>query len=287
MGILINSDSRIVVQGITGFQAGFQTRQMMDAGSQIVAGVTPGKGGEWAMEGKVPVFESVKMAVAATGANVSVIFVPSYFAQDAIFEAIDGGVKLIVCVTEGIPVHDMIQVRYYLAQKDVVLVGPNSPGVISPGESYAGVIPVNISIRGNVGIVSRPGSLMYEVLHVLKRDGIGVSTCVGIGSDPVKCTGFVEILKLFENDPHTEKIVLLGEIGGIEEEEASEYISQMTKPVIGYVAGRTAPPGRRMGHLGAIIENGIGTAEGKIESWQRAGVQIAAHPEDIPQLLRR
>ena len=287
MGILINSDSRIVVQGITGFQAGFQTRQMMDAGSQIVAGVTPGKGGEWAMEGKVPVFESVKMAVAATGANVSVIFVPSYFAQDAIFEAIDAGVKLIVCVTEGIPVHDMIQVRYYLAQKDVVLVGPNSPGVISPGESYAGVIPVNISIRGNVGIVSRPGSLMYEVLHVLKRDGIGVSTCVGIGSDPVKCTGFVEILKLFENDPHTEKIILLGEIGGIEEEEASEYISQMTKPVIGYVAGRTAPPGRRMGHLGAIIENGIGTAEGKIESWQRAGVQIAAHPEDIPQLLRR
>lgn len=287
MGILINGDSRIVVQGITGYQAGFQTRQMMDAGSQVVAGVTPGKGGEWALEGKVPVFESVKMAVAATGANVSVIFVPSHFAQDAIFEAIDAGLKLIVCVTEGIPVHDMIQVRYYLAQKDVVLIGPNSPGVISPGESYAGVIPANISSRGNIGIVSRPGSLMYEVLNILKRVGIGVSTCVGIGSDPVKCTGFIEILKLFEIDPHTEKIVLLGEIGGIEEEEAAEYISQMTKPVIGYIAGRTAPHGRRMGHLGAIIEDGIGTAQGKIEILQRAGVQIAAHPEEIPQLLTR
>ena len=287
MGILINSESRIVVQGITGFQAGFQTRQMMDAGSQVVAGVTPGKGGEWAMDGKVPVFESVKMAVAATGADVSVIFVPSHFAQDAIFEAIDAGVRLIVCVTEGIPVHDMIQVRYYLEQKDVVLVGPNSPGVMTPGESYAGVIPANISARGNVGIVSRPGSLMYEVLSALKRDGIGVSTCVGIGSDPVKCTGFIEILKLFENDPHTEKVVLLGEIGGIEEEEAAEYISQMTKPVIGYVAGKTAPPGRRMGHLGAIIEDGIGAAQDKIDALQRAGVQIAVHPEEIPKLLTR
>ena len=287
MGILINSESRIVVQGITGFQAGFHTRQMMDAGTLIVAGVTPGKGGEWAMDGKVPVFESVKMTVKATGADVSVIFVPSHFAQDAIFEAIDAGVKLIVCVTEGIPVHDMIQVRHYMAQKDVVLIGPNSPGVMTPGESYVGVIPSNIALSGNVGLVSRPGSLMYEVLNVLKRDGIGVSTCVGIGSDPVKCTGYVEILKLFESDPHTEKVVLLGEIGGIEEEEAAEYISQMTKPVIGYIAGRTAPPGRRMGHLGAIIEDGIGTAEGKIEALQRAGVQIAGHPEDIPQILTR
>jgi succinyl-CoA synthetase alpha subunit len=287
MGILISSESRIVVQGITGFQAGFQTQQMMDAGSQIVAGVTPGKGGEWAMDGKVPVFESVKMAVAATGADVSVIFVPSHFAQDAIFEAIDAEVKLIVCVTEGIPVHDMIQVRYYLDQKDVVLIGPNSPGVITPGESYVGVIPANISVSGNVGIVSRPGSLMYEVLNILKRDGIGVSTCVGIGSDPVKCTGYVEVLRMFESDPHTEKIVLLGEIGGIEEEEAAEYISHMTKPVIGYVAGKTAPVGRRMGHLGAIIEDGIGMAQDKIDALQRVGVQIAGHPEDIPHLLTR
>jgi succinyl-CoA synthetase alpha subunit len=287
MGILINSESRIVVQGITGFQAGFHTRQMIDAGTQVVAGVTPGKGGEWAMEGKVPVFESVKMAVAATGADVSVILVPSHFAQDAILEAIDAGVKLIVCVTEGIPVHDMIRVRHYLAHKDVVLIGPNSPGVMTPGESYAGVIPENIAVSGNVGIVSRPGSLMYEVLNALKRDGIGVSTCVGIGSDPVKCTGYIEILKLFESDPHTEKVVLLGEIGGLEEEEAAEYISQMTKPVIAYIAGRTAPPGRRMGHLGAIIEDGVGAAEDKIEALQHAAVQIAAHPEDIPQMLTR
>ena len=287
MGILINNESRIVVQGITGFQAGTQTRQMMDAGTQIVAGVTPGKGGEWAMEGKVPVFESMKMAVSATGADVSVIFVPAHFAQDAIFEAIHAGVKLIVCVTEGIPVHDMIQVRHYLEHTDAVLVGPNSPGVMTPGEAYAGVIPPNIAIKGSVGIVSRPGSLMYEVLNVLKRDGIGVSTCVGIGSDPVKCIGYVGILKLFENDPHTEKVVLLGEIGGVEEEEAAEYISQMTKPVIGYIAGKTAPGGRRMGHLGAIIENGVGTAQGKIEALQRVGVQIAGHPEEIPKLLTR
>ncbi|MDX9863859.1 MAG: succinate--CoA ligase subunit alpha [Anaerolineaceae bacterium] len=216
MGILLNEESRIVVQGITGFQAGVQTWQMLDAGTRVVAGVTPGRGGEWVMDGKVPVFASVRMAVAATGADVSVIFVPSHFAQDAIFEAIDAGVKLIVCVTEGIPVHDMLQVRHYLDRQDVVLIGPNSPGVMTPGESYAGVIPANIAIKGGVGIVSRPGSLMYEVLNVLKRDGVGVSTCVGIGSDPVKCTGYVEILKLFENDPHTEKVVLLGEIGGIE-----------------------------------------------------------------------
>lgn len=236
---------------------------------------------------KCQCLNSVKMAVAATGADVSVIFVPSHFAQDAIFEAIDAEVKLIVCVTEGIPVHDMIQVRYYLDQKDVVLIGPNSPGVITPGELYVGVIPANISVSGNVGIVSRPGSLMYEVLNILKRDGIGVSTCVGIGSDPVKCTGYVEVLRMFESDPHTEKIVLLGEIGGIEEEEAAEYISHMTKPVIGYVAGKTAPVGRRMGHLGAIIEDGIGMAQDKIDALQRVGVQIAGHPEDIPHLLTR
>lgn len=287
MGILINRESRIIVQGITGFQGRFHTRQMMDYGSQIVAGVTPGKGGEWAMDGKVPVFESVKIAVAATGADVSVIFVPSHFAQDAIFEAIDADVKLIVCVTEGMPVHDMIQVRHYLWQKDTVLIGPNSPGVLTPGEAIAGVIPANIASVGNVGIVSRSGTLIYEVMYALKRDGIGVSTCVGIGSDPIKCTGFIEVLKQFESDPHTEKIVLIGEIGGIEEEEAADYISQMTKPVFGYIAGVTAPPGRRMGHLGAFIEGDVGTAEGKIKALKRSGVQIAGHPEEIPQILKR
>ncbi|MCD4674180.1 MAG: succinate--CoA ligase subunit alpha [Anaerolineaceae bacterium] len=287
MGILINRESRIIVQGITGFQGRFHTHQMMDYGSQIVAGVTPGKGGKWVMDGKVPVFESVKIAVAATGADVSVIFVPSHFAQDAIFEAIDADVKLIVCVTEGVPVHDMIQVRQYLWQKDIVLVGPNSPGILTPGEAIAGVIPANTASVGNVGIVSRSGTLIYEVMYAIKRDGIGVSTCVGIGSDPVKCTGFIEVLKHFESDPHTEKIVLIGEIGGIEEEEAADYISQMTKPVIGYIAGVTAPPGRRMGHLGAIIEGGVGTAEGKIKALKRSGVQIAGHPEEIPQILKR
>jgi len=286
MGILVDRDSRIVVQGITGFQAGFHTKAMVSAGTQVVAGVTPGKGGEWTMDGKVPVFESVSMAVSATGANVSVIFVPSHFAQDAIFEAIDSGVDLIVCVTEGVPIHDMIQVRHYNLQRNVVLIGPNSPGLMTPGEAYVGVIPPNIAIGGSVGVVSRPGSLMYEVLNVMRNFGIGVSTCVGIGSDPVKCTGYVDILRQFEKDPHTEKVVLLGEIGGLEEEEAAEYIAQMTKPVVGYIAGVTAPAGRRMGHLEAIIEAGVGAADSKIEALHRAGVQMALHPEDVPRILK-
>jgi succinyl-CoA synthetase alpha subunit len=287
MGILISRDSRVLVQGITGFQGNFHTHQMMEYGTQIVAGVTPGKGGEWTMDAKVPVFESVHMAVEATGADVSVIFVPAHFAQDAIFEAIDAEVKLIICVTEGLPVHDMIQVRHYLGEKEIVLIGPNSPGVITPGEAKVGIIPDHIVLPGKVGVVSRSGTLIYEVMYALKQHGLGVSTCVGIGSDPVKSTGFVEILRLFENDPHTEQIVLVGEIGGCEEEEAADFISSLTKPVIGYVAGLTAPPGRRMGHLGAIIENGHGTAEGKIKALERAGARMAHHPEEIPQLINR
>ena len=287
MGILVSRESRVVVQGITGFQGNFHTRQMMAYGTQIVAGVTPGKGGEWTMDGKVPVFESVHIAVEATGADVSVIFVPPHFAQDAIFEAIDADVELIICVTEGIPVHDMIQVRHYLGGKEIVLIGPNSPGVITPGETKVGIIPDHIVLPGKVGIISRSGTLIYEIMYALKKAGLGVSTCVGIGSDPVKSTGFVEILQLFENDPHTEKIVLVGEIGGMEEEEAAEYIGSLTKPVIGYVAGLTAPPGRRMGHLGAIIENGNGTADAKIKALERAGARMARHPEEIPQLINR
>ena len=287
MGILVSRESRVVVQGITGFQGNFHTRQMMAYGTQIVAGVTPGKGGEWTMDGKVPVFESVHIAVEATGADVSVIFVPPHFAQDAIFEAIDADVKLIVCITEGIPVHDMIQVRHYLVGKEIVLIGPNSPGVITPAETKVGIIPDHIVSPGKVGIVSRSGTLIYEIMYALKKAGLGVSTCVGIGSDPVKSTGFVEVLRLFENDPHTEKIVLVGEIGGMEEEEAAEYIGSLTKPVIGYVAGFTAPPGRRMGHLGAIIENGNGTADAKTKALERAGARMARHPEEIPQLINR
>lgn len=287
MGILINRERRVVVQGITGFQGSFHTQQMMNYGTLIVAGVTPGKGGEWAMDGKVPVFESVHMAVNATGADVSVIFVPAYFALDAILEAIDASVKLIVCVTDGIPVHDMVRVRHYLAQKDSVLIGPNSPGILTPGESKVGIIPDHIAVAGNAGIVSRSGTLIYEVMNAIKQSGIGVSTCVGIGSDPVKSTGFVDILKLFEKDPHTRQVVLMGEIGGLEEEEAAEYISEMTKPVVGYIAGISAPHGRRMGHLGAIIEEGIGRADVKVKALERAGVQVAHHPEELPLLMIR
>jgi len=287
MSILINKKSRVLVQGITGHEGSFHTQQMFQYGTNIVAGVTPGKGGEWVLDGKIPVFDSVKIAVEATGADVSVIFVPARFAPDAIFEAADAGIPLIFCITEGIPIQDMMRVRRYLDQKGVRLVGPNCPGALTPGECKVGIIPGDIALPGNIGVVSRSGTLTYEVLYALKLKGLGVSTCVGIGGDPINGTNFIDVLSLFEADPYTEVVVLIGEIGGNDEEQAAEYISRhMTKPVVAFVAGRTAPPGKRMGHAGAIIEGSAGTAEHKIKALEAAGVRIAQHPEEIADLIQ-
>jgi len=285
MSILINKDTRLVVQGITGNEGLFHTRQMVAYGTNVVAGVTPSKGGEW-VDNKIPVFDSVQIAVNATGANTSVIFVPARFAPDAILEAADAGVELIVCITEGVAVQDMMRVRNYIDTKNVRLVGPNCPGMLTPGESKVGIIPGNIAIPGNVGIVSRSGTLTYEVLYALKQVNMGVSTCVGIGGDPVNGTNFIDVLKMFEDDPNTDKVVMMGEIGGTDEEKAAEFIAtKMTKPVVSFIAGQTAPPGKRMGHAGAIVEGGEGTAEGKIAALEAAGVRVAKHPEEIPSLL--
>ncbi|MEJ5224850.1 MAG: succinate--CoA ligase subunit alpha [Anaerolineales bacterium] len=285
MTILINKDTRLLVQGITGNEGLFHTRQMVAYGTNVVAGVTPGKGGQWVDE-KIPVFDSVKMAVEATGANASVIFVPARFAPDGILEAADAGIPLIVCITEGVPVQDMMRVRNYIDTKNVRLIGPNCPGLLTPGESKVGIIPGNIAIPGNVGIVSRSGTLTYEVLYALKQVGMGASTCVGIGGDPVNGTNFIDVLSMFEDDPGTDKVVMIGEIGGTDEEKAAEFIAtKMTKPVVSFIAGATAPPGKRMGHAGAIVEGGEGTAESKIAALERAGVRVAKHPEEIPSLL--
>jgi len=286
MSILVNKNTRLLVQGITGNEGLFHTRQMMAYGTNVVAGVTPGKGGEWVDE-KIPVFDSVKIAAEATGANTSIIFVPARFAADAIFEAADAGIPFIVCITEGVPVSDMMRVRNYIDQKGVRLLGPNCPGLLTPGEAKVGIIPGNIAIPGNIGVVSRSGTLTYEVLYALKQVGLGASTCVGIGGDPVNGTNHIDVLQMFEDDPHTDKVVLIGEIGGTDEEKAAEFIAtKMTKPVVGFIAGQTAPPGKRMGHAGAIIEGGAGTAADKIKALQAAGVKVARHPEEIPQLLK-
>jgi succinyl-CoA synthetase alpha subunit len=286
MSILVDKDTRLIVQGITGNEGLFHTRAMMAYGTNVVAGMTPGKGGEWVDE-KIPVFDSVKLAVEATGANTSIIFVPARFAADSIFEATDAGLPFIVCITEGIPVSDMMRVRNYIDQKQTRLLGPNCPGLLTPGESKVGIIPGDIAIKGNVGVVSRSGTLTYEVLYALKLVGIGASTCVGIGGDPINGTNFIDVLELFEEDPQTEKVVLIGEIGGTDEEKAAEFIkTKMTKPVVSFIAGQTAPPGKRMGHAGAIIEGGAGTAADKIKALESAGVRVAKHPEEIPSLLK-
>lgn len=286
MSILIGKDTRLLVQGITGNEGLFHTRQIVTYGTNVVAGVTPGKGGEWVLEGKIPVFDSVRMAVEATGANTSVVFVPARFAPDAIFEAADARISLIVCITEGIPVQDMMRVCNYLDQLNIRLVGPNCPGIITPGEANVGIIPGDITFPGEVGVVSRSGTLTYEVLFALKKFGKGTSTCVGIGGDPISGTNFIDVLGMFEADPGTEKVVLIGEIGGTDEEKAAEYIADhMTKPVVAFIAGQTAPPGKRMGHAGAIIEGGEGLASDKIKALQVAGVRVARHPEEIPSLL--
>ncbi len=285
MSILVNKDTRLLVQGITGSEGLFHTRQMVAYGTNVVAGVTPGKGGEWVDE-KIPVFDSVKIAVDASGANACIIFVPARFAADSIFEAADAGIPFIVCITEGIPVSDMMRVRNYIDQKGVRLLGPNCPGLLTPGEAKVGIIPGNIAIPGNIGIVSRSGTLTYEVLYALKQVNMGSSTTVGIGGDPVNGTNHIDVLRMFEDDPQTDKVVMIGEIGGTDEEKAAEFIAtKMTKPVVGFIAGQTAPPGKRMGHAGAIIEGGSGSAADKIRALETAGVKVARHPEEIPSLL--
>jgi len=287
MSILVNKKTRLLVQGVTGNEGLFHTQQMLAYGTKVVAGTSPGKGGEWVLDGKVPVFDSVRAAVEATGANTSVIFVPARFAPDAMFESADVGLPLIVCITEGIPVQDMMRVREYLDQKGARLVGPNCPGLLTPGEAKVGIIPGNIAISGNVGVVSRSGTLTYEVLYALMLEKMGVTTCVGIGGDPINGTNFIDCLGTFEDDPRIEKVVMIGEIGGTDEEKAAQFIaSRMTKPVVAFIAGQTAPPGKRMGHAGAIIEGGAGTAADKVKALEAAGVRVAKHPEEIPSLLK-
>ena len=287
MSILVDKNTRLLVQGITGNEGLFHTQQMLAYGTKVVAGTRPGKGGEWVLDGKVPVFDSCKAAVEATGANASIIFVAASFAPDAIFEAADAGIPFIVCITEGVAVQDMMRVREYLDQKQVRLLGPNCPGLLTPGETKVGIIPGNIAIPGDVGVVSRSGTLTYEVLYALKLVGMGATTCVGIGGDPINGTNFIDCLSMFEDDPDTEKVVMIGEIGGTDEEKAAQFIaSKMTKPVVSFIAGQTAPPGKRMGHAGAIIEGGAGTAADKVKALEAAGVKVAKHPEEIPSLLK-
>ena len=286
MAILVDKNTRLLVQGITGREGEFHSGQMIEYGTQVVAGVTPGKGGQRACDGRVPVFDTVAEAVAATGANASVVYVPARFAADAILEAADAGIPLVVCITEGIPTLDMIRVRAYLDQQGARLVGPNCPGLLSPGQAKVGIMPGHIAIPGPVGVVSRSGTLTYEVVYALTVRGIGQTTCVGIGGDPIIGTTFIDVLEMFEDDPLTEQIVLIGEIGGSDEERAARFIAEhMTKPVTTFIAGRTAPPGKRMGHAGAIIQGGTGTAAEKIAAFEAVGVQVADHPEQIPDLV--
>jgi succinyl-CoA synthetase alpha subunit len=286
MSILVDKNTRLAVQGVTGREGEFHTRSMIEYGTNVVAGVTPGKGGGWV--NGVPVFDTIKEAVAATEANTSIVFVPARFAPDAMYEAADGGISLIVCITEGIPILDMLKARAYLDQKGVRLIGPNCPGVITPGESKVGIMPAYIHTPGPVGVISRSGTLTYEVVNELTRRGMGQSTCVGIGGDPIIGSDFIDILTLFEEDPLTEQVVLIGEIGGSDEERAAELIAtHLTKYVTAFVAGRTAPPGKRMGHAGAIISGGTGTAVEKIEALEAVGVEVARHPAEIAELVAR
>lgn len=290
MAIFIDENTRVLVQGITGRDGSFHARQMMEYGTQIVGGVTPGKGGQTfeGPDGKtVPIFDTMDKAVAETGATASVIYVPPAFAADAIMEAADAGVALIVCITEGVPVLDMTRVYRYVREKGARLIGPNCPGLITPGKSKVGIIPGNICAPGPVGVVSRSGTLTYEVVYQLTRAGIGQTTCVGIGGDPINGTNFIDCLAAFEKDPETKAVALMGEIGGTDEQDAAVFIKEhMTKPVVGFIAGRTAPPGRRMGHAGAIISGSAGTAAEKIEAFKAAGMGIAERPVEFVQLIR-
>lgn len=286
MSIFIDKNTKVIVQGITGRDGSFHAKQMMEYGTQVVGGVTPGKGGQ-KFEGTVPIFNTVADAVAATGANCSVIYVPPMFAADAMMEAADAGVALVVAITEGVPVLDMTKVYPFVKEKGVRLLGPNCPGLISPGKSKVGIIPGRICTPGPVGVVSRSGTLTYEIVYQLTRAGIGQTSCVGIGGDPINGTNFIDCLAAFEKDPDTKAICMMGEIGGTDEQEAAEYIKKnMKKPVVGFIAGQTAPPGRRMGHAGAIISGSAGTAAEKIAAFEAAGMGVAKRPKDFVELIK-
>lgn len=281
MSILVDENTRVVVQGLTGKEGGFHAQQMLAYGTKVVGGIVPGKGGQITEQG-LPLFDSVKEAVAATGANASIIFVPPRYAADAILEAIAAELPLVVCITEGIPTFDMLKVRQFLNRSRTRLIGPNCPGLITPGKAKVGIMPGTIFQAGSIGIISRSGTLTYEAAHQITREGLGQSTCIGIGGDPIVGTNFIDLLRLFADDEQTSAVVMIGEIGGTAEEEAAEYIrSQFPKPVFAFIAGLTAPPGRRMGHAGAIIAGGKGTASEKIVALEAAGVTVIRNPARI------
>jgi len=287
MSIFVDGSTRLLVQGITGREGAFHARQMLEYGTAVVAGVTPGKGGQ-EFEGRVPVFNTVADAVRETRANCAIIYVPPMAAAGAIFEAVDAGIPLVVCITEGIPVMHMTRVMPFVRAHGARLIGPNCPGLITPGECKVGIIPGNICTPGRVGLVSRSGTLTYEVVNQMTRNGIGQSTCVGIGGDPIIGTDFIDCLAAFQDDPGTEAIVMIGEIGGTDEQRAAEFVKEkVTKPVVGFIAGQTAPKGRRMGHAGAIISGSSGTAEEKLAAFQRAGIDIMRRPVDVVALLEK
>lgn len=286
MSILVNKNTKLVVQGITGRDGSFHTSKMKEYGTNIVAGVSPGKGGQTVHD--IPVFNTVEEAVAKTGANTSIIFVPAAMAGDAILEAADAGVELVICISEGVPTLDMVKATNYLKKKNVKLIGANCPGLITPGEALVGILPANIFKKGNVGLMSRSGTLTYEMVNQLTTNGIGQSTCIGIGGDPVAGLYYQELLQMFEDDPDTDAIVLIGEIGGDAEERAAQFIKEkITKPVVAFIAGQTAPPGKRMGHAGAIISSGSGTAAEKIAAFEAIGVPVARRPVEIPELIKQ
>ncbi|MCF7800613.1 MAG: succinate--CoA ligase subunit alpha [Candidatus Marinimicrobia bacterium] len=287
MSILVNDNTRLIVQGITGSEGSFHTQQMIEYGTQVVAGVTPGKGGQ-KTEHSVPIFNTVSEAQNATDANTSVIFVPPPFAADAIMEATDADLDLVICITEGIPVQDMVKVKTYMAGRKTRLVGPNCPGVISPGKAKIGIMPGFIHKKGSVGVISRSGTLTYEAVHQLTTRNIGQSTCIGIGGDPINGTNFIDLLKMFQDDPNTDAVVLIGEIGGTAEEEAAAWAqANFSKPIVAFIAGQTAPPGRRMGHAGAIISGGKGTAEDKVKALRDAGIIVSDSPATIGELIEK
>jgi succinyl-CoA synthetase alpha subunit len=287
VSIFIDKTTRLLIQGITGRDGSFHARQMIEYGTQVVGGVTPGKGGQ-KFDDKVPIFNTVEDAVKKTGANATVIYVPPPFAADAMMEAADAGIPFIVCITEGVPVLDMTRVYPFVKERGSRLLGPNCPGLISPGQSKVGIIPGRICTPGNVGLVSRSGTLTYEVVFQMTRAKIGQTTCVGIGGDPINGTNFIDCLDAFEKDPKTEAVVMIGEIGGTDEQEAAKFVREkMKKPVVGFIAGQTAPPGRRMGHAGAIISGSAGTAAEKMQAFEENGVGVAKRPIDVVDLLKR